>query len=66
MQIVNESLKRLHTDWFQLYNILEKETTDIGNISFSLPLQFCQVLKEREGRMTRWSTGDFVSSETIL
>ena len=32
MQIVNGSLKRLHTAWFQLYNILEEETSDIGNI----------------------------------
>lgn len=29
MQSIDESLKKLHTDWFQLYNILEKETTDI-------------------------------------
>ena len=50
MQIINESLKRLHTDWFQLCNILEKETTDIYMYVIYIYFTAPQILPGAQGK----------------
>ena len=51
-----DKLKKLHSLWFQLYDILERH--DYGDKR--LPGA------RKEGRTKRWSTEDFEGNETIV